>query len=120
MDLGRSDSDSARRDVTLTVRPSLIRPKPWGARENLLPVESADAQCAMLRAPREACRLCQSSQLCGLVFHFRMLDGPREHLGLRGTLPLADERLDDQIDDVPRRHEAQETPQEPVGLERIV
>src|SRR5450830_468835 len=49
-----------------------------------------------------------------------MLDRPRERLGLRGTFPLAQERLDDQVAYIPERHEAEKPSQQPERLEGIV
>ena len=53
-------------------------------------------------------------------FISRMFHRARQYLGLRRAFFLTQEWLDDEIDDVTRRHEAQKTPQQPIGLQRIV
>src|SRR5688500_19366202 len=49
-----------------------------------------------------------------------MLDGARQHFRLRRALSLSEERLHDQVEDVARRHEAQEAPEETIRLHRVV
>ncbi len=49
-----------------------------------------------------------------------MFDGAGQHFSLRGAFLLAQERLDDEVGHIPRRHEAEKPPQQPERLDGIV
>ena len=54
------------------------------------------------------------------VFHFGVLDRPRQHFRLGGACLLTKERLEDEVQDVLDGHEPQKPPQEAIGLDGMV
>jgi hypothetical protein len=62
----------------------------------------------------------QLRQLRGCVFHFGVLDSPRQHFCLRRAFLLTEKRLEDEIQDVFDGHEPQKPPQQTRGLQGMV
>ena len=62
----------------------------------------------------------QLRELRGSVFHFGVLDSPRQHFRLRRAFLLTQKRLDDEIQDVSDGHEPQKPPQQTEGLQGMV